>query len=210
MKEFFPRKAILPSVLCLLPIGAGLLLYSRLPEQVVTHWNASGEPDGYSSRFAAVFIIPGILFLCELLVAVVLSHDPHRKNMSSALFSISLWMMPVLFVLVQGLVLATALGAQLPVASLVMVLVGVVIAVIGNYLPKCKHNYSMGIRLPWTLASEENWNRTHRLAGWLWVVCGILMAAGGILEQPFPVLLVLLLLVLVPAGYSFWLYRKGI
>ena len=73
MKEFFPRKAILPSVLCLLPIGAGLLLYSRLPEQVVTHWNASGEPDGYSSRFAAVFIIPGILFLCELLVAVVLS-----------------------------------------------------------------------------------------------------------------------------------------
>ena len=68
MKEFFPRKAILPSVLCLLPIGAGLLLYSRLPEQVVTHWNASGEPDGYSSRFAAVFIIPGILFLCELLV----------------------------------------------------------------------------------------------------------------------------------------------
>ena len=62
MKEFFPRKAILPSVLCLLPIGAGLLLYSRLPEQVVTHWSASGEPNGYSSRFAAVFIIPGILF----------------------------------------------------------------------------------------------------------------------------------------------------
>ena len=210
MKEFFPRKALVPAVVCLLPILAGGLLYSRLPSRVVTHWNFAGQPDGYSSRFFAVVGLPALLFLLHILLAVVLTHDPHRKNMSAALFGVSLWAMPVLSVVTQGLILATALGAPLPVGTSVMVAEGLLYMVVGNYLPKCKHNYSMGVRLPWTLSSEENWNRTHRLAGWLWTVGGLLMAVSGLLGWHGITLAVIVVITVLPAVYSFLLYRKGI
>ena len=210
MKSLFPRKAVLPALICLLPILAGVLLYPRLPERVVTHWNFAGQPDGYSSRLFAVVGLPLILLGCHLLLAVVLTHDPRRKNMSSALFAVSLWSMPVLSVVIQGLVLVTALGGSLPVNAIVPGLVGLMFMVVGNYLPKCKPNYSMGIRLPWTLNSEENWNRTHRLAGWLWMAGGLLLAVSGLAGWSKTTLPVLILLVVVPAVYSFHLYRKGI
>ena len=210
MKQLFPRRAVLPALVCLLPMAAGAALYSRLPQQVVTHWNFAGQPDGYSSRFFAVVGLPALLFLLHIVMVVILTHDPHRKNMSAALFGVSLWAMPVLSVVMQGLILATALGAQLPVGTIVMVLVGLLFTVVGNYLPKCKHNYSMGIRLPWTLSSEENWNRTHRLAGWLWTIGGLLMAASGLLGWQGVTMAVIIAITVLPAVYSFLLYRKGI
>lgn len=203
---------VLTTLICLLPMLAGVLLYSRLPEQVPTHFDFSGEANGWSSRTFAVFGMPLMMAGFNLFLQFALRTDPKRQNMSHALRTISIWTIPVLSVLVYALVMRAALGYTTPTETIVPVLVGILFVVIGNYLPKTKQSYTMGIKLPWTLASEENWNRTHRLAGFLWVIDGILLILLTLLRlwNTWTFLLVIIPMSVVPMIYSYLLYRKGI
>jgi uncharacterized membrane protein len=76
-------------------------------------------------------------------------------------------------------------------------------------LPKCKQSHTIGIKLPWTLESEENWNKTHRFAGKLWVVCGLLVLALSFWGNIYVMLGITLLMVFVPTIYSYIIYRKN-
>ena len=205
------KTLIITSLICLLPMLVGALVYSRLPEQVATHFDLQGNPDGWSSRAFAVFGLPGILLAVNLLIPFALQADPKHKNMSGALVNIVIWTVPVVSLLCSGLTLGRALGYDLRIEVVLPVFMGVLFILIGNYLPKTKQSYTMGIKLPWTLASEENWNRTHRLGGFLWVIGGalfILMSFIGWSLAAF--LIILALMVLAPMVYSYLLYRKGI
>ena len=205
------KMLIWTSLVCLIPLIVGAAVYSRLPETMATHWNLSGEADGWSSRAFAVFGLPGILLAVNLFLPFALKADPKRENMSDKLVAISLWTIPVVSLLCCGLTLARGLGYEVRVERWVPIFMGVLFILIGNYLPKTKQSYTMGIKLPWTLASEENWNRTHRLGGFLWVIGGalfILMSFIGWSMAAF--LSIIALMVLVPMVYSYLLYRKGI
>ena len=123
----------------------------------------------------------------------------------------------VLCVVLQAATLVYALGVPVPISLVCCLTVGVLFVIIGNYLPKCRLNYTMGIRTPWTLSSEENWNKTHRLGGKLWVAAGLLIVvcgffslrgeAGGELAFVF-MLIAVALASLIPVVYSLWLYQK--
>ena len=205
------KTLILTTLVCLIPIVAGALVYSRLPETMATHWNMSGEADGWSSRAFAVFGLPGILLAVNLLLPFALKADPKRANMSDKLVMITLWIIPMISLLCCGLTLARGLGYTVSVEFWVPIFMGVLFIVIGNYLPKTKQSYTMGIKLPWTLNSEENWNRTHRLAGYLWVLGGLLFIVMSFVGWSLAAFLIILaVMVLVPTAYSYLLYRKGI
>ena len=205
------KMLIWTTLVCLIPILVGAAVYSRLPETMATHWNLNGEPDGWSSRPFAVFGLPGILLAVNLFLPFALKADPKHANMSDKLVLISLWTIPLVSLLCCGMTLARGLGYAVRVERWVPIFMGVLFILIGNYLPKTKQSYTMGIKLPWTLASEENWNRTHRLGGFLWVIGGalfILMSFIGWSLAAF--LIILALMVLTPMVYSYLLYRKGI
>jgi uncharacterized membrane protein len=91
-----------------------------------------------------------------------------------------------------------------------MILMGILFIVIGNYMPKTRQNYTIGIKVPWALDNEENWNRTHRLAGYLWVAGGIALVILALAGLTNPVLMigVVLFFTLVPTFYSWWLHAK--
>ena len=89
------------------------------------------------------------------------------------------------------------------------VFIGVLFVIIGNYLPKCKQNYTIGIKIPWTLDNEENWNKTHRFAGFLWVVCGVAIMFTGFFGGVWVFLPISFAMVLAPIIYSYLLHRKG-
>ena len=203
---------VLTTLICLLPMLAGIVLYSKLPQQVPTHFDFSGEANGWSSKTFAVFGMPLMMAGFNLFLQFALRTDPKRQNMNHALRTISVWTIPVLSVLVYALVMRAALGYTTPTETIVPVLIGILFVVIGNYLPKTKQSYTMGIKLPWTLASEENWNRTHRLAGFLWVIGGILLILLTLLRlwNTWTFLLVIIPMTLIPTIYSYLLYRKGI
>ena len=205
------KKLIITSIVILVPIIAGMILWNELPNKIPTHWNAAGEVDGWSSKAFAVFGLPGFLFAVHWVCLLGSSADPKKQNIEGKVLNIVLWICPVISVLGAVLMYGTALGMEFRVEKIIPSLVGVVFIVIGNYLPKCKQSYTMGIKLPWTLNDEENWNRTHRLGGKLWVVCGLVVILSMFLPNKFMVaifLSVVAVSVFVPTVYSYLLFRE--
>ena len=201
---------IITSIVILLPMVAGLVLWNRLPEQVPFHWNAAGEVDGWASRPVAVFVPSAMMLALQWLCMVVTSADPKKQNHPEKVKVLVLWVIPVITVFISALMYVSALGGSVRVETLMPILLGLVFVAIGNYMPKCKQNYTIGIKIPWTLASEENWNRTHRFAGWVWVGGGVVMLLSGFLGIFWLTLVPAIIMVAVPLIYSYILHKKGI
>ena len=140
------KTLVLTTLLCLLPMAAGLFLWDRLPEQMPIHWNAAGQVDNYGSRALAVVGLPCIMAGAHLLVHLLLRTDPHRENMSPALRTITYWILPGLCILLCAVTYMAALGIPVRVEVIVPLAIGVLFMAIGNYLPKYRQNYTMGIR----------------------------------------------------------------
>ena len=196
--------------LVLLPFLVSAVCYGRLPAQVATHFDAAGAPNDYSSRAMAAFGLPAVYFGIILFVYVMLKLDPKSANIerSPQIRAVVLWGTAVLLNLVHAAVMLTALNIRINIGIVTSIAVGLLFISIGNYLPKCKPNYTMGIRLPWTLASEENWRRTHRFAGPLWIFGGAVIALSAFWVVKWALLAVAGLLCVVPAVYSYLLFRR--
>ena len=204
------RTLIITSIITILPTLIGIIYWNRLPDVMATHFGMNNEANGFSSKVFAVFGLPVILLAVLWAGAIVTSHDPKKQNISPKMFSLMLWIVPVISLVAAATMYPVNLGYELDIPFFSELLLGLMFITIGNYLPKARQNYTIGIKIPWTLANEENWNRTHRLAGYLWMFCGILMIfvcltrfvpAGWLVG-------IFLIMVLVPCIYSFWLYAK--
>ena len=173
---------VLTSAVILLQMLVGVLLWDRLPDPMATHFNFNNEPDGFSSKVFAVFGMPllllGLHFICLLLSCM---SNIQMQNVSSRVKSLMLLSVPAASLLVTVLCYGYALGAPFAIDRIVWVFVGMIFALVGNYLPKMRRSNTTGIRLPWTLADEEIWNRTHRFAAPVWVLCGLLMIVCGLI-----------------------------
>ena len=188
----------------------GVALWNRLPEQVATHFDINGVADDWSSKGFAVFGLPLFLVAVHLVCTLATAADPRKQNISDKMYRLVLWICPVISLITNCSVYLIALGKEVNIGLICMLLVGVMFIIVGNYLPKCRQNYTMGIKLPWTLADEENWNRTHRMAGWLWMATGavfLVMAVVGKMSTWF-FLVTIGITVLVPTLYSFLLHLK--
>ena len=175
MKEH-KGKLIFSSLLVLLPLAAGLLLWNRLPEQLPMHWNAAGQIDGWGSRLAGICLMPLFLRVIHWGCGGACFIDPKNKEQNRKALGLAIWICPVVSLLTGYMTLATALEIELlDVNTLILIFLGVLFIVIGNYLPKCKQNYTIGIRVMWALEDEENWTATHRFASRLWVGCGVVI-----------------------------------
>ena len=201
---------IITSIIILLPMLAGLILWNQLPEQVPFHWNAAGEIDGWASKAVAVFVPSAAMLALQWLCVLVTSTDPKKQNHPEKVKVLVLWLIPLITVFISALMYVSALGGSVRVEMLMPILLGLLFVAIGNYMPKCKQNYTIGIKIPWTLASEENWNRTHRLAGWVWVGGGVVMLLSGFLGIFWLTLVPTIIMVAVPFIYSYILHKKGI
>lgn len=208
MKKY--KDLIITTIVCLLPMLIGAYFYNRLPDQMVTHWGVDG-PNGWSSKATACFGMPGMMAGLNVLVHFFMNNDPKKRNYSIALRNISKWLMPAGSLIFTGITIADGLGYSMNVNSIVPVLIGFLFVVLGNYLPKCKQNFTMGIRCPWTLSSEENWNKTHRVGGYIMILAGILIIFTAFVNMPAEVMVGgILLVAVIPVLYSFYLYKKGI
>lgn len=208
MKKVNKKTLILTSVITLIPIVIGLLLWSKLPDTIPTHFGMDGTPNGWSSKTFTVFGLPLFLLGIHLLCLGATSQDPKYDNMNDKLFGIVLWICPVLSVLIMVTCYSYALGYEVNITKCVMVGIGILFMVIGNYLPKCKQNYTMGIKIPWTLDDEENWNHTHRFAGFLWMIGGVVVAINAFLGWDWLFLIIIVIMVGVPTVYSYLYYKK--
>lgn len=197
-------------ILTLCPIIVGLVLWDRLPDRIPTHFGSNNEPNGWSSKTMAVFGLPLIMLGCELLCAFGTNADPKRRNINQKLMRVVLWIVPLISVITCLSCYAIALGIGVDIGMLINVIIGIVFIIIGNYMHKIKQNYTVGIKLPWTLNSEENWNRTHRVGSWLFILGGIAFLVNGYFKSEWVLVIFIAALLLIPVGYSYLLYKKGI
>lgn len=203
------KSFVITTLLCLVPMALGLALYARLPEQLPTHWDWQGNVNGYMSKPAVVLGLPLFFAAMNGLMHFSLRADPKRANIIGNIRVLIRWTMPVLSLIILPYTYLWALGwQQIPMEKLIPVLVGLLIMGIGNYLPKCRQNYTSGIKLPWTLYDEDNWNRTHRMAGRLWMVGGLGIMVSAFWGGSTLLLAVILAITLIPGLYSYCLYRK--
>ena len=200
---------VITTIIILLPVVIGVFLWEQLPETMVTHWGYNDEPNGWNSKAMTVFGIPGIMAGLHILGLFMTFADPKRNNIGAKAIGIVYWIIPAVSIFAMGSTYAYALGMNVDVEMICNLLLGVVFIALGNYLPKAKLNYTFGYKIPWTLNSEENWNRTHRLAGWIMVICGFLFIINAFIASE------LMMFIMIPAGlapivYSYILYKKGI
>ena len=210
MLKTYRKTLIITSIVIVLPILAGLLYWNRLPDMMATHFGADNEANGYSSKLFAVFGLPLFCLAMHWIAAVVTLHDPRKQNISPKLFTLVLWIVPVVSLICGGIMYPYNLGYKLDISFIMQLMIALMFIIIGNYLPKARQNYTIGIKLPWTLENEENWNLTHRLAGFLWVIGGALLLIltllkGGSLTGLLAITIVISVL---PCIYSFWLHVR--
>ena len=201
-------KLIITSLKTLIPIVIGLVIWDKLPDQVPVHWNINGEVDGFATKIQAVFAMPLVLVAFHWICVLGTLLDPKKQNINDKMFTLVLWIIPVISLLCNSMVYATAFGHKVSVEIIMPLFMGALFVIIGNYLPKCKQSYTLGIKLPWTLNDEENWNKTHRLAGFLWVIGGVMIMATAFLGVFWLFFVVLILMVIIPTVYSYLLYKK--
>lgn len=197
------KAAVISTGLCLLPIALSVLLYNDLPDQIAVHFDNAGNPDNYLPKALAAFGLPLLLAAINLYSHFRVTADPKVKNSAASLRMLAKWLVPVASLIIMPITLFTAMGKQVPVVMIVTAMVGLAVAISGNYLPKCKRNYTIGIKLPWTLDDEENWNHTHRFSGFVWAAGGILIIIGAFLEIPYLTIAVAACLIVLPIGYSY-------
>ena len=199
---------LITSLVILFPILAGVYLWDQLPAQLPIHWNVNGEVDDWAPKGVAVYLLPLLLLGLHWLATIVTAADPKKKNHSPKMLQLVFWPVPVLSLVLSVATYMAALGKELPINLIFSLLLGLIFIVLGCYMPQCKQNYTIGIKLPWTLADEENWNKTHRLAGWVWSIGGLLMMVSGLFDGTRFFLAVVLAIALLPTIYSYILHLK--
>ncbi len=204
------KTMIITSIIILAPIVVGLLMWDQLPAEMATHFGSNGEPNGWSSKEFAVIGLPLFLLAVHWFCAAFTGVDPKKENISDKMMLLVMWICPVISIFVNGSMYVYEINNSFNTTIMGVLLVGCMFLVVGNYLPKMKQSYTLGIKLPWTLNSEENWNRTHRFAGGIWMLAGVLVLIGGFVEQFWVVFVALLIAVVIPTIYSYVLYKKGV
>lgn len=199
---------ILTSVIILIPMLLGLILWNEFPDQIPIHWNASGGIDGWGSKLFVVVLLPLFMLAVHWFCIIVTASDPKSKNISGIALQLVLWICPVFSLLVVGLVLATGIGLDISVEVVMPLVLGAMFLVIGNYLPKCKQNYTIGIKVSWALEDEANWNATHRFAGWVWTIGSIIIMATAFFGSFWLVITATLIMAFAPMVYSYLYYRR--
>lgn len=204
-------KFALSCLVLLLPVLLGVLMWEQLPESMATHWGADGNADGFGSKAFAVFGLPGILLVMHVVCLLVTGLDKKQMEQDTKALGILFWIMPAVSLLTNAMMYRAAVGKEFAMGLVLPAIIGLMFLFIGNYLPKIKQNKTLGIKISWTLNNEENWNRTHRFAGKLWVAGGLVILASAFL--PVKAMLwvagcITAAMIIAPMVYSYGIYRR--
>ena len=206
-------KIIISSIITLIPMLAGIVLWNKLPDSMMIHWGADGTPDGAGGKAFVVFGMPIIFLTLHLLCVFLTAIDKRNKHQSKKIMGLIYYIMPVFSMVVGTIIYSVAFDATDLMNYFMALFLGFLFIVMGNYMPKCKQNYTIGIKMKWTLADEENWNATHRFAGKIWVGCGVLLLLCAFLptEIFFISMIITILLATIPVAiYSYMFHRKQV
>ncbi len=191
----------------------GAAMWSRLPLRVASHWNATGQVNGWTTRTGLVVMLPALALVMAVVLRYVPQLDPKRRNFP--LHAPAYWLVANLLLgflaVIHVAIIGYNLGWMVPLNAIIGVAIGVLFVVTGNVLTRVRPNWIFGVRTPWTLSSDLSWRETHRLAGYLFVLSGLLVVGCGLLRPAvmFPVLIgSLTTTALIAVVYSYFAWKR--
>ena len=204
----FKKESVISVIISILLFAlVNLLFYKKMPETLPTHWGFNNKIDGYSSKFTTLITTPLLLIFLNIFSCFMLDNDPKNKDKNNFVITIGKATIPLVMLITFVISVFYGLGKKINVMVIISIFVGFLLILIGNYLPKTKRNYTVGIKLPWTLNSDENWNKTHRLAGYFFILGGIFFLLTPFIGNEYLIFLTFMIIGIIPAIYSFYLYK---
>lgn len=202
-----------PWILIGIAFGFSAAMYARLPEQIPTHWNARGEVDDHTARSFGAWMMPLVLLTMAVILPKLPAIDPRRANFEKFRPTYDL-MINAVMTLVTALhvaMLGVAVGWPIRIERLTPALVGALLVVVGNIMPRARPNWFFGIRTPWTLSNDRVWERTHRVGGLSFVIAGVVLIATAFMRPSVAMpgfIIAIVIASLVPLAYSYFAWRQ--
>lgn len=197
----------------LIPILLMVFYYDRLPDQLAVHFGTNGKANGYQGK--STFLLTSVLFLIgiPLLLKIFRYIDPKKKNFDQfeSIYDLFRLIFTVFISVIYVTIIYFNLGYAVNIQLIVLIGIGLLFMFLGKFMPRIRFNYTMGIRTPWTLASEIVWERTHRLAGPIWFIGGLVMMILAFLPGSLAFIFMFIVvgvITLVPILYSFIIFKK--
>jgi uncharacterized membrane protein len=187
-------------------------VWNSMPDSIPVHFGLDGQPDRYGGKFEGLLSMPLTASGLYLLFFFLPRIDPRGERYSRFTGAYTVIRTAVIALLssVQVVIILQAKGVAVDVSTIVTLSMGLLFVVLGNYMGKIRPNWFVGIRTPWTLSSEESWNKTHRLGGKLFVILGLLIAASSLLQKPWVLLAgvgLLLVCTVILSIYSYLIWK---
>lgn len=211
MEKKFKLSTELPlMVMSMIPLVMTLILWNRLPDQVPVHWNLSGEVDGYGPKIVTPLINIGLYGLLLLVMFI----DPKKQNYQKfrSIYNKMRIVLTVFFVAISSIVIFVAMGYEIDTNRFFLVSIPLLFTLLGNFLINVKPNWMVGVRTPWTLASENVWRKTHRLTGLMWFWGGLVCLVTAFMIEPYYAFRIMFAVVIgtsaVAILYSYFAFRK--
>lgn len=211
MKKIMNKIIFISSFMSLSPMIICIFIYNKLPYKLPIHFDLNGNITNYSNKFIVCILLPIVLCILNIVLISVTKHDPKKYNHNKKIKSILPFIIPLLSIIMTSLSIFIGLGKDINAVTIIISCISFLFLIIGNYLPKIKQNYTIGIRTPWTLNDKDNWHKTHRFSSKVWSIFGIInIIIALIYTQISPYLFIssLIFACISPILYSFIYYKK--
>jgi len=212
-----PKKAaIINSAIVAVMLFFSIWAWIKLPEgvEIPVHFNLQGQADRYAGKFEGLLVMPLLAIGLTGLMMLIPRIEPRQEHRSdsSAANAITVVTGVLFLAVIHYSIIAIAVGKTVNITTIVMIMMGILFIVMGNYLSKTRSNFFFGVRTPWTLSSELAWRKTNRLGAWLFVIDGIGLIVAGIIGNVWLSIgligiLVIFGLVILPI-YSYQIWKK--
>lgn len=203
---------ILTVVLIVLGFAVSMFFAQAMPEQMATHWNAGGQADGHMPKFWALLFTPILMAMLAGLMYFFPKIDPLRKNVEKfrGHYENFIALMMGFLLLVHLQTVLWNAGTRIDPGITISFGLGLLLIYIGFMMGKAKRNWFIGIRTPWTLSSDEVWDKTHALGSKMFMAAGVIVAIGTFIPSYRFIFVILPVLVaaFVPAAYSYFVFRN--
>jgi len=172
MKKSNLTITIITVMVCLLPMIAGIILYDRLPDMMVIQVNANNESNRFVSKNFALFGTAGLMAMVQLITSISLGRKRKGSTMVTKFEKVAQWIIPVVSILVYYVMIMYNLYETIHVGRTVLLVLGVLFCIIGNYLPKMSYEYNGNLNLP-TAKDEKSFRKMVKRIGYFLIGVGI-------------------------------------